>query len=95
MRYMSKTEWAAATKQITEKTPAELKELLKGVMGLETRRIEGQERRELMVMFALMAPIGDSNNQRFITEEYVIGGKTYNVIYGMESDPVVEEIVEK
>ncbi len=74
-------------------TEAEARAFIKKLMGRERRRIEGQERSELMLIFALITPTAESNNQRFITEEYKIADKEYHVIYGMEEDPVVEEIL--
>lgn len=94
-QHMSKDDWAAINNQMALKTPEELRAWIRKAVGPEHRRVEGHERSELMLMFALMTPIGESNNQRFITEVYKIAGKEYNVIYGMEEDPVVEEILEE
>jgi hypothetical protein len=38
----------------------------------------------------MSTPINESNNQRFWYEEYLIGGKRYDVTYGLEDDPIIE-----
>jgi hypothetical protein len=38
----------------------------------------------------MSTPVNESNNQRFWYEEYLIGGKRYNVTYGLEDEPIVE-----
>ena len=37
-------------------------------------------------------PIRESNNQRTSTEEYYIGGKYYDVTYGWDDEPELEEV---
>lgn len=93
MKHMSQVDWAEVRRKQDAMTPEERRAWIRSIRGPEHRRIEGQERSELMLMFALMTPTSESNNQRFITEEYNIAGKEYHVIYGMETDPVVEEIL--
>jgi len=90
---MTGADWDIIRKEMATKTPEELRAWIRKTTGPEHRRIGGQERSELMLMFALMTPVSESNNQRFITEEYNIAGREYHVIYGMETDPVVEEVI--
>lgn len=94
MAHMSDDDWAEVSKKMDAMSSDERRAWIRKISGPTHRRIEGMERSELMLMFALMKPVGESNNQRFITEVYRIAGKEYNVIYGMEEDPVVEEIEE-
>lgn len=94
MTHMSKADWVEVTKKMDAMTSEERRAWIRSIQGPEHRRVEGQERSELMLMFALMTPVSESNNQRFITEEYNIAGREYHVIYGMETDPVVEEVLQ-
>lgn len=58
----------------------------------KTTEITGVERENLLIMFAMMEPIEESNNQRTITSVYKLGNIEYNVTYGLSDLPIVERI---
>lgn len=68
-------------------------------IGMKKRRVlEGVEREQMLLVFALIGPTDSSNNQRTFSETYYHIGKEYEVTYGFsekdEPDPIVEEITE-
>lgn len=63
---------------------------IRKVMGPPKRTLEGKELQNIWLLIQMTTPVSKSNNQRFWYEEYLIGGKKYNVTYGIENDPVVE-----
>ena len=71
-------------------TPEKAKELLRAVMGPPKRTLEGQERERVWLLIQMSTPVHESNNQRFWNEEYLIGGRRYDVTYGVEDTPIVE-----
>jgi hypothetical protein len=71
-------------------SPEEARAFIRKVMGPPKRQLESQEREHVWLLIKMSSPVGISNNQRFITEEYVIGGRRYDVTYGIEETPIVE-----
>ena len=71
-------------------TPEEARAWIRKVMGPPKRQLEGKEREHAWLLIRMSTPVRESNNQRFWYEEYLIGGKRYNVTYGLEDDPIVE-----
>lgn len=61
-------------------------------MGPPRRKIIGKEYEHLMLLIKMSEPIRESNNQRTSTEEYYIGGKYYDVTYGWDDEPELEEV---
>lgn len=76
------------------KTKEEAQAFLRKVLGPPKRQIDGDEHKRLMLMFALMEPVRESNNQRSWTEEYVIGNKRYDVHYFPNEEPFIEEYLD-
>lgn len=77
-----------------KKDPKRLKEFLRRVMP-PSRELAGDERDKILLLLALTTPQSQSNNQRFITEVYVIGDREYRVTHGVDwtADPMVEEML--
>ncbi len=71
-------------------SPEEVKAFFRKVMGPPKRRLEGSDRDKVWLLIQMSTPINESNNQRFWHEEYLIGGKRYDVTYGIEDEPIVE-----
>jgi hypothetical protein len=46
----------------------------------------------MMMVLSLKDPICSSNNQRFWTDEYEHNGRFYEVTYGVEDLPILEEV---
>ena len=68
----------------------EARDFIRKVMGPPKRKLEGKERENIWLLIQMSTPINESNNQRFWHEEYVLGGKRYDVTYGLEDDPIIE-----
>lgn len=71
-------------------TPEQAKAFIRKVMGPPKRQLEGQEREHVWLLIQMSTPVRESNNQRFWHEEYLIGGRRYDVTYGVEDTPIVE-----
>jgi len=74
------------------KTEQEAKDFIRKVMGAPRRRLEGKERENIWLLISLLSPVSSSNNQRTWTDEYHLNGKKYDVTYGLEDIPVIEEL---
>ena len=70
----------------------ELPVWLKRMLG--TKELKGKEYEHVWTLLQLIKPVNSSNNQRTWTDEYKLNGKTYNVTYGLEDKPIIEEISE-
>ena len=68
----------------------EARDFIRKVMGPPKRTLEGKERESIWLLIQMSTPINESNNQRFWHEEYLLGGKRYDVTYGVEEDPIIE-----
>lgn len=66
--------------------PARMKAFLRAVMGPPTRKIEGKEFEHLMLLFKLMEPFKETNNQHSFTVYYTIGEKEYHVTWFPDSN---------
>lgn len=75
----------------SQMTPEEARSFIRKVMGPPKRQLEGKELENTLFLIDMCTPIRVSNNQRTMTEEYLIAGRRYDVTYfGGEDDPVVE-----
>jgi hypothetical protein len=74
------------------KTDEEAREFLRKVMGPPKRQLVGKELEDIQFLMDMCEPISSSNNQRTITDEYLIGGRRYDVTYfpGLDEEPIVE-----
>jgi hypothetical protein len=59
---------------------------------LSTKELKGKEYEHVWTLLQLIEPVKSSNNQRTWTDEYELNGKRYNVTYGLEDTPIIEEI---
>jgi hypothetical protein len=73
-----------------EMSQEEARAFIRKVMGPPKRTLEGKEREHTWLLIQMSTPVNESNNQRFWYEEYLIGGKRYNVTYGLEDEPIVD-----
>jgi hypothetical protein len=77
-----------------ELTKEEAQSFIRKVMGPPRRRVEGKEHDNLMLMFTLMEPVRESNNQHSWCAEYDLGGKRYDVHYFPNEEPFIEEYLD-
>ena len=70
----------------------QLKEMLRRVIGSPKRQLEGKEYDQTWLLLQMLEPVRESNNQRTWTSEYVLNGKRYDVTYGLEDLPIIEEV---
>lgn len=73
-------------------TPEQAQAFIRKIMGPPRRVLEGEEYKHMMLVLSLKEPAGWSNNQHTITEEYLHDGRRYDITYGIEENPVLEEI---
>jgi len=60
--------------------------------NIKTRELPIQEKEQMLIVFALLEPVYESNNQMTITEQYHHANKIYIVTYFAE-ETVVEEVL--
>ena len=78
-------------RQSAPRTPEEARAFLKQLGLLKTIRVlTGNEREQVETMLRLIGPGEESNNQRFWTEEWVVGDKTYQHTMGEGVDELAE-----
>jgi hypothetical protein len=77
---------------ILNMTAEEAQAFLRKVMGPSKRRLEGEEYKHMMLVLSLKTPTSSSNNQRFWTDEYEHDGRLYEITYGIDDEPYLEEI---
>ena len=68
---------------------------LKEIRGPDRRTISGDEYKQFGIFLKLSKPIYSSNNQCLWTDHYLINGKRYDCTYGIEEEPIIDEIVEE
>lgn len=71
-------------------SPAEYLNFIKR-LGLDKRKLMGQERDNIWKILQQLEPTKLYNNQRTFTEVYEHQNKKYYVHHGLEDDPVIEE----
>lgn len=62
------------------------------IIGCDCRELKDKEYNQIWTLLRLIEPVSSSNNQRSWTDEYELNGKKYNVTYGLEDKPIIEEI---
>ena len=72
------------------KDPVRLKAFLRKINGPEQRIITGQEREHLFLVFNLIEPTSESNNQHCWTTVYHHAGKEYHYTEGSGFDELTE-----
>ena len=90
--HLTEADWVAIRAKHAAMSPEEARAWIREVMGPPKRRIEGEEYKHMMLVLSLKEPVSSSNNQRFWTDEYEHDGRTYNITYGIEDEPWLEEI---
>ena len=76
-------------------TPEEARAWIRKIMGPPTRRLEGKEHEQMMLLFSMTEPVRETNNQHSWCAEYNIGGKMYNVHYFPDEEPFIDLILEE
>jgi hypothetical protein len=61
----------------------------------DNRTLNGLEREHIWTLLNLLKPVASSNNQRTITDVYRLNEQVYHVTYGLEEEPIIEEIHER
>jgi hypothetical protein len=79
---------------VSNMSPEEARAFIRKVMGPSRVRLEGQDRENIWLMIQLQGnPDEVSNNQHSITEVYKFNQREYHVHYGIEDNPIIEEIL--
>lgn len=71
-------------------TQEQAKAWIRKLMGPPKRQLMGKELENIQFLMDMCEPVRSTNNQRSITDEYLIGGRRYDVTYGIGNDPIVE-----
>ncbi len=71
-------------------TQEQAKAWIRKIMGPPKRQLMGKELENIQFLMDMCEPVRSTNNQRSVTDEYLIGGRRYDVTYGIEDDPIVE-----
>ena len=77
-------------------TQEEAKAFLRRVMGPPLKTLEGKEKEQILLLLAMIEPFNETNNQRSLTQYYMIGNKEYHVTYFPDDElpnPIVDEII--
>ena len=74
------------------KDPIRLKEFLRKIQGPPRRELKDKEYDQIWLLLQMLEPTRESNNQRTWTSEYALNGKQYHVTYGLEENPIIEEV---
>ena len=75
--------------------PERLKAFIRQVMGPPSKKLEGKDKENVMLLLALTEPYKETNNQHSWTAYYNIGGKEYHATYFPEDDngPIIDEML--
>lgn len=71
-------------------SPEQARAFIRKIMGPPKRQLVGKELEHVQFLMDMCEPVRTSNNQRSITDEYVIGGRRYDVTYFSGEEPIVE-----
>lgn len=64
---------------------------LQSIIMNTSRELEGEEYEQVLLMLSLTEPVLSYNNQRFFTDQYLIGDIRYDVMYFDEDKPIIKE----
>ena len=90
--HLTEADWEAIRAKHAAMTQEEAKAWIRRVVGLPRRQLLGDEYKHMMMVLVLKDPICSSNNQRFLTDEYEHDGRRYEITYGVEDEPILEEV---
>ena len=90
--HLTEADWEAIRAKHAAMTQEEAKAWIRRVVGLPRRQLLGDEYKHMMMVLVLKDPISSSNNQRFWTDEYEHDGRRYDITYGVEDEPILEEV---
>lgn len=79
-------------RQLPEKTKEEAEAFIRKIMGPPRRHLQGLEKEQTLTMLALIQPTVTSNNQHSWSEDYIQGGKHWEVTYFPDGDVIVAEV---
>jgi hypothetical protein len=90
--HLTQADWDSIKAKHAAMTPEEAKAWIRKVMGPVKRQLLGEEYKHMMLVLSFKSPICSSNNQRFWTDEYEHNGRRYEITYGVEDQPILEEV---
>lgn len=75
--------------------PERLKAFMRSVMGPPSRKLEGKEREQTVLLLAMIEPFKQTNNQHSWTDYYMIGDTEYHATYfpGDKDGPIIDKIL--
>jgi hypothetical protein len=91
-KHMTEKDWAAIRLKHSKMTKEEAKAFLREVMGPPTKELEGQDKKEAMLILSFLEPFEESNNQHSWTSSYMVGETRYDVTsWPGSNDPTIAE----
>ena len=90
--HLTEADWEAIRAKQAAMTQEEARAWIRAVVGPPKRQLLGEEYKHMMLVLSFKSPICSSNNQRFWTDEYEHDGLRYDITYGVEDEPILEEV---
>lgn len=78
-----------------EMTVEEARAFIRKIMGPPTKKLEGKEKNDIILLLALIEPFKETNNQHSWTDYYMIGKTEYHVTNFPDDEVIVEEILKE
>lgn len=77
--------------------PVRLKAFMRSVMGPPSKKLEGKEKEQAMLLLALVEPFKQTNNQHSWTDYYMIGETEYHATYFPDDDtgPIIDMMLKE
>jgi hypothetical protein len=64
-------------------------------MGPPTKKLEGKEKNDIILLLAMMEPFKETNNQHSFTEYYMIGETEYHVTTFPNEEVIVDQLLDE
>lgn len=94
-QHLTAADWEAIRAKHAAMTPEQARAWIRSVVGPPRRTLEGKEQEDMLLMLALIEPVGSSNNQHAWTDVYHVGQQVFHVTsFPADGDDVIlEEIL--
>jgi hypothetical protein len=79
----------------SEMTVEEARAWIRKIMGPPTKKLEGKEKNDIILLLAMMEPFKETNNQHSFTEYYMIGETEYHVTTFPNEEVIVDQLLDE
>lgn len=80
---------------MTHMSPEQARAFIRRVMGPPSKKLEGKEKNDIILLLAMLEPFKETNNQHSWTEYYMIGETEYHVTSFPDDEVIVEEMLKE